>query len=323
MERNLALEFVRVTEAAAIGSSKWLGKGDKHRADEAAVKEMRERFANVEFNGKVVIGEGERDEAPMLFIGERIGTGAGPEMDIAVDPLECTNSVAFGRPNAISVLAAAPKGSLLGAPDTYMDKIAAGPEAKDAIDLDAPVRDNIRAVADALGKEPQEVTVMVLERDRHQKLIQKIRDSGARILLIPDGDIAGAVAPSLPESGVDMLLGIGAAPEGVIAAAAIKCLGGGFQGRLQLRNEKEEERARQMGLSDLKRKLHLEDLAKGPHCIFAATGVTDGPMLRGVQFRRNGIITHSIVMRAKSRTVRFLQTFHHIGGSHDENTRPG
>lgn len=312
MERNLALEFVRVTEAAAIACAKWLGKGDKMGADAAAVGEMRDRFNYVNIDGKVVIGEGERDEAPMLFIGEKVGTGKGPKMDIAVDPLECTNSVAYGRPNAISVLAAAPQGALLGAPDTYMDKIAVGPDAAGAVDLDFTVERNIKNVAKSLGKPVDEVTVVVLDRERHEKLIRDIRKAGARILLIPDGDIAGGVAPSLPKSGIDMLLGKGAAPEGVIAASAIKCLGGDFQGRLRCRNTAEEKRAKKMGVKKLDAKLHIEDLARGKHCLFAATGVTDGPMLKGIQFTQHGIFTHSIVMRAKSRTVRFLNTQHHV-----------
>lgn len=312
MERNLALEFVRVTEAAAIACAKWLGKGDKDGADGAAVKEMRNRFNYVDIDGKVVIGEGERDEAPMLFIGEKVGTGNGPKMDIAVDPLECTNSVAYGRANAISVLAAAPQGSLLGAPDTYMDKIAVGPQASGTVDLDFTVERNLKNVAKALGKPVDEVTVMVLDRERHEQLIKDIRNAGARILLITDGDIAGAVAPSLQQSGIDMLLGTGAAPEGVIAASAIKCLGGDFQGRLRFRNAGEEERAKEMGIERLDAKLYIEDLARGEHCLFAATGVTDGPMLKGIQFTKHGIFTHSIVMRAKSKTVRFLSTQHHV-----------
>lgn len=312
MERNLALEFVRVTEAAAIACAKWLGKGDKHGADGAAVKEMRDRFNYVDIDGRVVIGEGERDEAPMLFIGEKVGSGNGPKMDIAVDPLECTNSVAYGRANAISVLAAAPEGALLGAPDTYMDKIAVGPEAAGAVDLDFTVERNLKNVAKALGKPVGEVTVVVLDRERHEQLIKDIRAAGARILLISDGDIAGAVAPSLQQSGIDMLLGTGAAPEGVIAASAIKCLGGDFQGRLSFRNEAEEKRAKEMGIERLDAKLHIEDLARGEHCLFAATGVTDGPMLKGIQFTHHGIFTHSIVMRAKSKTVRFLSTQHHV-----------
>lgn len=312
MERNLALEFVRVTEAAAIACAKWLGKGDTHGADAAATEEMRERFNYVNIRGTVVIGEGERDEAPMLFIGEEVGSGKGPKMDIAVDPLECTNSVAYGRPNAISVLAAAPEGALLGAPDTYMDKIAVGPQAKGVIDLDYSVEKNIKNVAEALNKPAEEVTVVVLDRERHTELVKDIRKAGARILLIPDGDIAGAIATSLPKSGIDLLLGKGAAPEGVIAAVALKCLGGELQGRLRFRNKGEEKRAREMGITDFDAKLHIEDLAKGEHCVFAATGVTDGPMLKGIQFSQHGIFTHSIVMRAKSRTIRFLNTQHHV-----------
>ena len=239
MDRNLALEFVRVTEAAAISSSKWMGRGNSHAADQAAVEEMRLRLNSIGFDGKVVIGEGERDEAPMLFIGEKVGKGGPLKFDIAVDPLEGTAITAKGLPNAIAVLAAAPQGRLLHAPDTYMDKIAVGPKAVGAIDLDASVKDNIHAVADRLSKDVEDITVIILERDRHKKLIEDVRKVGARIMLIGDGDVSGAIAPSLEHSPVDMLMGIGAAPEGVIAAAALKCLGGEIQGRLKFRNEEE------------------------------------------------------------------------------------
>ncbi|MFH1849815.1 MAG: class II fructose-bisphosphatase [archaeon] len=310
MDRNLALEFVRVTEAAAIASAHWMGKGDKEKADNAAVEQMRKTFSDIPFDGKVVIGEGERDEAPMLYIGEDVGQGTGADIDIAVDPLECTNSVAFGRPNAISVLAAAPRGCMLGAPDTYMDKIAVGPEAKGCIDLDAPVKDNIRAVADALGKDVKDVTVVVLDRDRHKELIAKIRAENARIFLIPDGDISGGIAPSMPESGIDMLLGTGAAPEGVITAAALKCMGGEIQGRLAFRNNDEKKRARDMGVDDPEQKFLVNDLVNGPDCMFAATGVSTGPLLSGVVFCREGAITHSLVMHMKTLTKRFIETHH-------------
>ena len=310
MDKNLALEFVRVTEEAAIASARWMGKGDKKAADQAAVNLMRKRFSSIDIKGTVVIGEGERDEAPMLFIGEKVGTGKGLEVDIAVDPLECTNSVAYGRPNALAVLAAAPKGCLLGAPDTYMDKIAVGPAVKGKIDLDFPVRKNIEIVAKALEKEVEDVAVIVLDRERHEKLIDEIREVGARIILISDGDIAGGIAPSLDYSGIDMLLGIGAAPEGVLAAAAIKCLGGEIQGRLVFRNPEEKVRAKKMGVKDLNQKFHTEDLAKGDKVIFAATGVNDGPLLRGVTFTADGAKTHSIVIRQKSGTIRFVEALH-------------
>ncbi len=309
MDRNLALEFVRVTEAAALASARWMGKGDKKAADNAAVEMMRKIFNNLDIDGTVVIGEGERDEAPMLYIGEKVGTGKGHKIDIAVDPLECTNSVAYGRPNAISVLAAGPKGSLLHAPDTYMDKIAVGPDAVGVIDLDATVEENITAVAKALNKDIKDVTVIVLDRERHEKLIREIRSIGARIVLIPDGDISGAIAPSMPESGIDLLLGIGAAPEGVIAAAAIKCLGGEMQGRLHFRNEEEKVRAKAMGIQDLNQKMTQDDLVQAPS-MFAATGISSGPLLKGVRYTSDGAVTHSLVMREKSKTKRFIETHH-------------
>ena len=311
MDRNLALEFVRVTEAGAIGSSKWIGKGDKHAADRAAVEEMRSRFNAVDINGTIVIGEGERDEAPMLFIGEKVGSGKGPEIDIAVDPLECTNSVAAGVPNAMSVFAAGPKGTLLHAPDTYMDKIAVGPKAKGVVHLDNSVKQNIEAVAKALHKPVDEVTVIVMDRPRHEQLIKDIRAAGARVYLITDGDVAGGIAPSLPQSGVDMLLGIGAAPEGVLAATAIKCLGGFFQGRLKPRNEDEISRIKKNGMSPDKL-LEMEDLAKGDDLMFTATGIMNGPMLRGIRTDEHGIYTHSVAMRTKTKTVRFIETIHHL-----------
>lgn len=310
MHRNLALEFVRVTEAAAISCARLVGKGDKNAADDAAVSLMRKTLNNIDIEGKIVIGEGERDEAPMLYIGEMVGKGNGLKIDLAVDPLECTNSVAYGRPNAISVLAAALKGELLHAPDIYMDKIAVGPEAKGCINLDAPVKTNLKNIAEALKKEINDLTVIVLDRPRHEKLINEIREAGARIVLIPDGDISGAIAPSLPESGIDVLMGIGAAPEGVIAAAALKCVDGEIQGRLQFKNEEERARARKMGIKNPDKLLTTNDLAKGDNCVFAATGVTTGPMLRGVNFTSYGAITHSIVMRAKTGTIRELETKH-------------
>jgi len=315
MDKNLALEFVRVTEEAAIASARWVGKGDKHSADQAAVNLMRKRFDTLDIDGKIVIGEGERDEAPMLFIGEKVGSGKGPAFDIAVDPLECTNSVAYGRPNAIAVLAAAPAGDLVGAPDTYMNKIAVGPLAKGKIDLDKSPAENINAVAKALGKPVDEVTVVVLDRERHEKLIKEIRATGARIILIPDGDISGAIAPSLETNDVDMLLGIGAAPEGVIAASAIKCLGGEIQARFSFRNEEEKKRAKEMGIKDLDKKYYNDDLAKGNNVVFAATGVLSGLLLDGVQFTKEGAITHSLVTRSKSGTVRFIKTLHKFNHS--------
>lgn len=311
MDRNLALEFVRVTEAAAIAASEWIGKGDKNAADKAATEAMRSRFNYVDVKGTVVIGEGERDEAPMLYIGEKVGSGKGPEIDIAVDPLECTNSVAFGYPNAISVFAAGPKGTLLNAPDVYMNKIAVGPKAKGAVHLDNSVKENVRAVAKALGKSAGEVTVMVLDRPRHEQLIKEIREAGARVKLVSDGDVAGAIAPCLPESGVDMLLGIGAAPEGVIGAVGVKCLGGFFQGRLKPKDENETKRIRKMG-ADPHKLFEMDELAIGNDLQFAATGILDGPMLKGVTTSAHGVKTHSIVMRTKTRTIRYIEAHHHI-----------
>ncbi len=315
MDRNLALDFVRVTEEAAIASAKWLGKGDKNSADQAAVNLMRKRFNDIDIDATIVIGEGERDEAPMLFIGEKVGNGKGLKWDIAVDPLECTNSVAYGRPNAISVLAAAPRGNLLGAPDTYMNKIAVGPEARGKIDLDATPAENIQAVADALEKDVGEVTIVVLERDRHQQLIRQIRETGARIQLIPDGDVSGAIAPSLDYCAVDMLLGIGAAPEGVLAAAAIRCLGGEMQARFAFKDDADRKRAESMGIRDPEKVFRTEDLAKGDNVVFAATGVVSGLLLEGVNFTRDGAITHSIVTRSKSGTVRLIKATHRISHS--------
>lgn len=312
MDRNLALEFVRVTEEAAIAAARWVGKGDKNAADQAAVNLMRRRFDVIDIDGTIVIGEGERDEAPMLYIGEKVGTGRGPKFDIAVDPLECTNSVAYGRPNAISVFAAAPSGNLVGAPDTYMNKIAVGPPAKGKVELDAAPKENIGAVADALGKEIEDVTVVVLDRDRHQQLVKDIRATGARIIMIPDGDISGAIAPSLDYSDADMLLGIGAAPEGVIAASAIKCLGGEIQARFAFRNDDEKKRAKEMGIKDLERKYYTDDLAKGDNVVFCATGIVSGLLLEGVKFTSNGAITHSLVMRSKSKTIRFIKAIHQL-----------
>ena len=310
MDRNLAMEFVRATEAAAMSSARWMGKGKKDEADDAAVEAMRKVFKVIDVRGKVVIGEGERDEAPMLYIGEKVGSGKGLKVDIAVDPLEGTDITARGGNNAMAVLAAAPSGTLLHAPDTYMDKIAVGPKAVGAIDLDASVDENLHAVANKLEKEVDELTVIILDRDRHIELIKEVRKCGCRIQLIRDGDIAGGMAPAIEESGVDILLGIGAAPEGVIAAAALKSLGGEIQGRLKFRNDEEKERAKKMGIKDLERKYTTNDLVKGDEAMFAATGVTNGTLLKGVRFTSDGAVTHSIVMRSKTKTVRFIEGIH-------------
>ena len=312
MDRNLALDFVRATEAAAISSSFWVGKGNEKQADHAAVEAMRKAFNAIEMEGTIVIGEGERDEAPMLYIGEKVGSGKGMKLDIAVDPLEGTTITARGDSNAMSVMAAAPHGGLLNAPDTYMDKIAVGPRCVGAIDLDASVEDNIKAVAEKLDKPVDEVTVIILDRDRHKELIEKVRKCGCRIKLIRDGDIAGALAPAIEDSGVDLLVGSGGAPEGVVAAVALKCLGGEIQGRLKFRNEDEKSRAKKMGISDLNKKLMIGDLVKSEEAMFSATGVTDGAILKGVSFLSHGAKTHSLVMRAKTKTIRFIEAIHHF-----------
>ena len=310
MDRNLALDFVRATEAAAISSAFWVGKGNEKSADHAAVEAMRKAFSIIDMDGKIVIGEGERDEAPMLYIGEKVGSGNGMKLDIAVDPLEGTTITARGDSNAMSVFAAAPSGCLLNAPDTYMDKIAVGPKCAGAIDLDWSAEENLQSVAKKLNKDIQEVTAIILDRERHNELIEAVRKCGCRIKLIRDGDIAGALAPALTESGVDILMGIGGAPEGVVAAVALKCLGGEIQGRLKFRNEDEKQRAKKMGLNDLNKKLMMGDLVKSNEAMFAATGVTDGTILKGVRFTSHGAVTHSIVMRAKTKTVRFIEAHH-------------
>ncbi|MCR4399382.1 MAG: class II fructose-bisphosphatase [Syntrophomonadaceae bacterium] len=312
MERELALEFVRVTEAAALASARWMGRGDKDAADDAAVSAMRAMFDTVQIDGVVVIGEGEMDEAPMLYIGEKVGTGVPPLVDVAVDPLEGTNIVAKGLTGAIAVIAVAPRGTLLHAPDMYMDKIAVGPECRGKVSLDVPVRENLREVARALGKTVEEVTVVVLDRPRHEEIIEEIRRAGARIKLITDGDVSPAVAAAYPNSGVDILMGIGGAPEGVIAAAALKCLGGDFQGRLWPTEEAEVERARQMGISDINRLLTMDDLVRSNEVIFAATGITDGDLLRGVRYSGRQARTYSLVMRGKTGTIRYIEAVHQL-----------
>jgi len=310
MDRNLALEFVRVTEAAAIASSRLLGRGDPNAADQAATTAMREGFNRIDMSATVVIGEGERDEAPMLFIGEKVGTGKDPEVDLALDPLECTNSVAYGRPNALSVVAMAPKGKFLHAPDTYMEKIAVGHQAVGAIDISKSAKENLHAIAEAKGVPVGDLTVAILERERHEKLIAEVRSVGCRIHLIPDGDVSAAIAAAIDGSSVDVLIGIGGAPEGVLAAAALRCLGGDMQARLAFRNEQERARSIAMGLADPGRIFKLEDLATGDNIMFAATGITDGDLLHGVRFHKGGCRTESLVMRCKSRTIRFITTEH-------------
>lgn len=314
MDRNLALEFVRVTEAAALSSARWMGRGDEKAADAAAVDAMRKAFDSVRMNGTVVIGEGERDEAPMLYIGEKVGMRSddAPFLDIALDPLEGTTICATGEPGSISVIAVAEHGKFLHAPDTYMDKIACGPEARGKIDINKSATENIKAVADALGKSISDLTVVILNRPRHTDLIAEVRKTGARINLIGDGDVSAAVAAAWPESGIDLLLGIGGAPEGVISAAAMQCLGGDFQGRLKFRNEEEKARAVRMGLPDPEKKFTIDELASGS-VLFIATGVTDGALLKGVRFMADGKAkTHSIVMRSATGTIRTIEAHHDL-----------
>ena len=310
MERELALEFSRVTEAAALASSRWMGRGDRDAADNAAVRAMRAVFDTVNIAGTVVIGEGERDEAPMLYIGEKVGMGKSPVVDVAVDPLEGTNIVAKGLTGSISVLAVAPKDCLLHAPDIYMDKIAVGPRAKGKIDLDAPVADNLKSVSEALCKSIDDLTVVILDRPRHKQLIKDVREAGARIRLISDGDVSPAVATAYEDSGVDLMMGIGGAPEGVLAAAALVCLGGDMQARLAPENDEDRKRIHQMGTVDEDKLLMLDDLVKGDDVIFVATGITDGSLLKGVRYRVGGASTYTIVMRSQTGTVRYIEAWH-------------
>ncbi|GBQ70638.1 fructose 1,6-bisphosphatase II [Ameyamaea chiangmaiensis NBRC 103196] len=311
-DRNLALELVRVTEAAAIASSDWTGRGLKNEADGAAVEAMRRAFDSVAIDGTVVIGEGEMDEAPMLFIGEHVGAG-GPAMDIAVDPLEGTNLCAKNLPNALTVVALAERGNFLHAPDIYMDKIVVGPHLPaDVVDLDASIGTNLTELARALGKPVSEVTLCALDRDRHEEMIAKAREAGARVMLLTDGDVAAAIAACLDESAVDIYAGSGGAPEGVLAAAAVRCVKGQMQARLLFEDDTQIARAREMDPGkDPTRKLALEDMARGD-VLFSATGVTTGPLLRGIRRRGSTAITHSIVMRSKSGTVRFVEGRHNF-----------
>lgn len=315
LDRVLVLEMVRVTEYAAIAASSQIGRGDEHAADQAAVEAMRDALNQLPFDGTIVIGEGERDEAPMLFIGEKVGRaqGTGPKIDIALDPLEGTTITAKAGPNALAVLAIAEEGGLLNAPDVYMDKIAVGPGYPDGvIDLSKSATENVKAVAAAKGVSPRDIIACVLDRPRHEALIKELRALGCGIMLIPDGDVAGVIATTNPETTIDIYLGSGGAPEGVLAAAALRCVGGQFQGRLMFRNDDERGRARRWGIEDLDRIYSLEDLAKGD-VIFAATGVTDGSLLKGVKHRRDGVTTtQTVVMRASSGTVRWVSGEHRL-----------
>jgi len=311
MNRNLAMEFVRVTEMAAIASARLMGRGDEKAADQAAVDAMRAMLDSVECDATVVIGEGERDEAPMLYIGEKVGTGNGSKLEIALDPLEGTTICAHGGPNSISVMAIGEAGNMLHAPDTYMLKIATGREGKGVVDIRETATENLKRLADVKKSRVADLTAVVLDRPRHKDLIEEIRAAGARIQLIGDGDVASAIATATPNSGVDILFGIGGAPEGVIAAAALQCLGGEFQGILQPRNNEEIERAKKMGISDMEKVFQINDLAKG-NLMFCATGVTTGNFLDGVLFKSWGCYTHSIVMRSESGTIRHIRAEHHF-----------
>jgi fructose-1,6-bisphosphatase II / sedoheptulose-1,7-bisphosphatase len=312
MDRNLALEAVRVTEAAALSASLLMGRGDEMAADQAAVDAMRKALNSLSIDGTVVIGEGERDEAPMLFIGERVGTGDGPKIDIALDPLEGTTITARGGQNALSVIAMAGEGGFLNAPDVYMDKIAVGVDVPDGVvDLDEEPGVNLKNLAKAMKVDIANVVVCILDRPRHAELIAKVREAGARITLISDGDVSGVIATSQPDSGVDVYIGIGGAPEGVLAAAALQCIGGFMQGRLLFRNDDERGRAANCGISDFDRKYELDDMASGD-VMFATTGVTDGAMLDGVRRFKDGATTHSIIMRSKTGTVRNIKTEHNF-----------
>jgi fructose-1,6-bisphosphatase II / sedoheptulose-1,7-bisphosphatase len=310
-DRNLALELVRVSEAGALAASRWMGRGNKNEADGAAVEAMRRAFDSVAIDGTVVIGEGEMDEAPMLYIGEKVGSG-GPAMDIAVDPLEGTTITAKGGPNAMATVAMAEAGNFLHAPDIYMDKIAVGRGLPPGVvDLDAPVAENLRNLAAAKKTDIGELVLCTLDRDRHAEMIAKAREAGARIMLIGDGDVSGVIMAAQAESGVDIFIGSGGAPEGVLAAAALRCLGGQMQGRLLFEDDAQITRARDMGVADPKKKYDLSEMAKGD-VMFAATGVTTGPMLRGVRRFSTGAITHSLVMRSKSGTVRYVEAHHNF-----------
>lgn len=311
MDRTHNLDFLRVTEAAALASSKWVGKGQRDEADQAACEALRHELNAMDMDATIVIGEGERDEAPMLYIGEKLGTGAGPKIQIAVDPLEGTNLCANGTPNAISVLAACveDEGFLMHAPDCYMEKLVVGEECRGVVDITLPPRVNVRLMAKALGKDVGECIIGILDRPRHDDLIRELRETGCRVHLVPDGDLSVAIAALDPDSGVDGLMGIGGAPEGVITAAAVLCTGGEMQGRLRFTTDEQRERAEKMMGGDVDRVLTTEDMARG-EVIFSATGITSGDLLKGVRFRRTGALTESIVMRSSTSTIRRIETFY-------------
>ncbi|MDO8428372.1 MAG: class II fructose-bisphosphatase [Candidatus Diapherotrites archaeon] len=310
LKDSLAFEILKGTEQAALACVPWIGKKDKNSADQAAVEAMRLEFNKIEMQGTIVIGEGERDQAPMLFIGEKVGTGKGIEVDFAVDPLECTNSVANNVPNAIAVLALAPSKTLLHAPDCYMNKIAVGPKCKGKVNLDWSVQKNIQIVAECLNKKVSEVTVIVLDRPRHEQLIKEVKETGAQIKLIADGDLPAAIATCLEGTGIDLLLGIGAAPEGVISAVALKCLGGYMEGRLVFTDEKQAARAKEMGVLDLNKKYLIQDLSKGSEGMFVATGIQSGVLLKGAEVSSEKIKLHSLILNAETKSVRYINSIY-------------
>jgi fructose-1,6-bisphosphatase II len=314
--RNLALEMVRVTEAAALASARWMGRGEKEKADNAAVEAMRLILSSVDMDGVIVIGEGEKDNAPMLYNGEHVGNGSPPEVDVAVDPVEGTRPLAFGRTNSISTVAVAPRGSMFDpGPFVYMDKIAVGPQAKSKIDIEAPVSENLRVIAKAMGKDLDDLTTIVLDRPRHDDLVAEIRKMGARIRLIPDGDVAAALMTALPNTGIDVLLGIGGTPEGVLAACALRAMGGEIQGKLYARDEDELHRGRDAGY-DFEKILTMDDLVSSEDVFFAATGITDGELLKGVKYSGEGARTDSLVVRGLTGTVRRIEAIHKIDKLH-------
>jgi fructose-1,6-bisphosphatase II len=310
VERNLALEVARVTEAAALSSARWMGRGNEVLAEQTALDSMRRAFDVVEFSGTVVIGRGERGETPTLYVGEQVGSGKGPELDVATEPLEGPDVVAEGRANALSAVALAERGCLFPAPDVYMDKIAVGPKALGAIDISAGPEANLQSIAETMKCYVEDLTVVILDRPRHAELIRAVRDAGARIKLIQDGDLSAAIATALEDSGVDVLMGIGRAPEGVLAAAALRCLGGDMQAQFKPSSEEDVERIRRTGLKEIDRVLTITDLARGNDVTFTATGVTDGDFLKGVRFFGGGAKTHSLVLRFRSGTVRFIEAIH-------------
>ncbi|MGD9527807.1 class II fructose-bisphosphatase [Pseudonocardia sp.] len=311
-DRNLAMELVRVTEAAAMAAGRWVGRGDKNGGDGAAVDAMRQLIGSVSMRGIVVIGEGEKDEAPMLYNGERVGNGEGPEVDVAVDPIDGTTLMSKGMPNSVAVLAVAERGAMFDPSAVfYMEKLAVGPEAADVIDITAPIAENVRRIARAKGTDVADVSVCILDRPRHDGIVKEIRRTGARIHFISDGDVAGAISAARPNTGIDLLVGIGGTPEGIIAAAALKCMGGAIQGRLWPRDDDERMKAIDAG-HDLERVLSTDDLVRGDNVFFCATGITDGDLLRGVHYRAGGCTTQSIVMRSKSGTVRMIDGYHRL-----------